>query len=313
MITPCDHGGGIDDAVRRFGGARRDWLDLSTGINPRAYPVDAVTAADWCDLPDQSAFQRLEHTARDFWQVPKGAAVLATPGASSPIAMIPHLLRPGPVTIARATYNEHAAGFHAAGWTIAQTSDARVVVHPNNPDGALYAGGDRDLRLLVIDESFCDVTPDKTLIARAAEPNVLVLKSFGKFWGLAGVRLGMVIGDPDLIAALRSRIGPWQVSGPALAIGAKALGDNDWAEKTRARLAADSEKLDEMMAAAGHHVVGGTTLFRLYDTDDAAAAQTKLARHHIWSRIFPYSKTWLRLGLPGTIADWVRLNKALAS
>ena len=152
------------------------------------------------------------------------------------------------------------------------------------------------------------MTPDASLIAQAARPNRIILKSFGKFWGLAGVRLGFAIGDPALIAKLAQGIGPWAVSGPALAIGARALMDDAWATATHARLAADSARLDALM---GLPVVGGTTLFRLYDAGDAIALQNHLARAHIWTRAFPYSDRWLRLGLPGTPEAWTRLDAAM--
>ena len=147
-------------------------------------------------------------------------------------------------------------------------------------------------------------------IKRATEPGVLILKSFGKFWGLAGLRLGFVIGDPALIARLRDAIGPWQVSGPALEIGARALEDFDWASKTRRRLAVETARLDGTMRHHGAKLVGGTTLFRLYDVGDAAGWQERLARGHVWSRIFPYSTSWLRLGLP-TARGWSQLEAAL--
>jgi cobalamin biosynthetic protein CobC len=163
----------------------------------------------------------------------------------------------------------------------------------------------------VIDESFCDVMPGASLIHMADRPGVIVLKSFGKFWGLAGLRLGFAIAQPDTIDRLAEMIGPWAVSGPALTTGTRALQDQTWAEATRDRLARDTDRLDAMMTGAGARVVGGTTLFRLYDVGDAAQWQDRLARHHIWSRIFPYSDRWLRLGLPGPAAHWDRLQEAL--
>ncbi|MFD1911499.1 threonine-phosphate decarboxylase [Halodurantibacterium flavum] len=303
--TTRDHGGGVDAAAAQYGGTRADWLDLSTGINPRPYPIPQLSADCWTALPDRTAAAALEDAARRFWSVPEGAAVLAAPGASALIARIPSLAPPGAVTIRQPTYNEHAAAFAAEGWTLADGAAASVVVHPNNPDGRLW---DRHRApLQIVDESFCDVMPDASAIARAAEPGMIVLKSFGKFWGLAGLRLGFAIGDPALIARLAGMLGPWPVSGPALAIGAAALTDEGWARETRARLARDAARLDALIGAP---VVGGTTLFRLYAVDDAAAWQARLARHRIWSRIFPYSRTWLRLGLPDG-PGWDRLEKAL--
>ncbi|RFU13655.1 threonine-phosphate decarboxylase [Rhodobacteraceae bacterium W635] len=313
LATKRDHGGGLDGAARRFGGARRDWLDLSTGINPVPYPVPAIDTDAWAALPDDGARDALTGAARAFWQVPDAAEVLAAPGASALIARLPALAPPGPVEIPGPTYNEHMAAFRAAGWQ-AGTGGALVVVHPNNPDGRIWRAVDLagDRPLTVIDESFCDVAPGDSLVHLAARPGVVVLKSFGKFWGLAGLRLGFAIARPDTIARLSGMIGPWAVSGPALTIGSAALRDTGWAGATRARLARDADRLDRLMQGAGAGLVGGTTLFRLYDVAEAAAWQERLARHRIWSRVFPYSGRWLRLGLPGAEGDWTRLEEALA-
>jgi cobalamin biosynthetic protein CobC len=316
MGTPRDHGGGIDAAVVRYGGARADWLDLSTGINRVPYPLPDFSAADWTDLPDRAAFDRLDAAARRFWAVPEGAEVLPAPGASALIARLPALAAHGTVRIDSRTYNEHEAAYREAGWTVLHegTAPVRTVVHPNNPDGTLWDGRDAPDgtgTLLVIDESFCDATPDASLIARAAEPGVIVLKSFGKFWGLAGLRLGFAIGHPDTLAPLARLTGPWAVSGPALRVGALALSDAPWADATRKRLAMDAARADALMAAAGASVAGGTFLFRLYEVDDARAWQDRLARHRILTRIFPYSGSWLRLGLPGSDGEWQRLAAAL--
>ncbi len=307
-----DHGGGLDAAVTLFGGKRSDWVDLSTGINPAPYPVVDLQPDDWTALPDAGALSALTESARRFWQVPDGAAILPAPGASALIAALPALQPAGRVEITPPTYNEHAAGFRAHGWTVSDSgpADARVIVHPNNPDGRLWHAPASDDTFLVIDESFCDICPDESLIHLAARPGTLVLKSFGKFWGLAGLRLGFAIGDPALITRLSDWQGPWAVSGPALRVGARALQDTAWAAATRIRLAQDTERLDRLVMARGAKLAGGTPLFRLYEVEDAKAWQDRLARAHIWSRIFPYSKTLLRLGLPPAEA-WDRLEAAL--
>ena len=309
-----DHGGGLDAIVRHYGGATADWIDLSTGINPVSYPLCAFGVNEWTRLPDSAAQTALCAAARQFWQVPPGAAILATPGASAPIAMIPRLHRAASVHIQTPTYNEHAAAFAAAGWHTAhspETAYAQVIVQPNNPDGRIFTAKDLNAPLRIIDESFCDVMPDASLITQTTTPGTLVLKSFGKFWGLAGLRLGFVIGDPVLVSQLEQMLGPWPVSGPALSIGARALCDPEWAIQTRLRLTADAARLDRLMQAAGVPLLGGTTLFRLYNVTDAAAWQDKLARHRIWSRMFPYSTGWLRLGLPAP-DQWDRLEAALS-
>ncbi len=312
----ADHGGGLDAAAARFGGARGDWIDLSTGINPVPWPLPPLPAAAWTALPDRAAAAAAVAAARAFWAVPAGAAVLALPGASAAIARLPGLAPPQRVAIPGPTYNEHARAFAAAGWQVAAggAAEARVVVHPNNPDGRRWsaaeaAEGLRPGGMLVIDESFAEVIPGASLVALAARPGVVVLKSFGKFWGLAGLRLGFAIGDGAILARLAGALGPWPVSGPALAVAAAALADRDWAAAARARLAADARRLD---AAVPWKLAGGCDLFRLYDAGrgGAAAAQARLARARIWSRIFPWSDRLIRLGLPGP-GDWPRLGAAL--
>lgn len=312
MSEKRDHGGGLDAAVAQFGGTRRDWLDLSTGINPEPYPLGDFSADAWTALPDQKAMDRLLSAARAFWNVPDDAEIVAAPGASALIARLPELCATQTVHIPAPTYNEHAAAFRSRG--IANTgveADAHIYVHPNNPDGRVWSADVIAPRpLTVIDESFCDVMPAASLVAESAKDGVVILKSFGKFWGLAGMRLGFAICAPEMAARIRDLLGPWSVAGPALEIGAHALEDIAWAEATRARLIKDADRLDAMMTIAGAKIAAGTSLFRLYDVDDAAAWQTRLAEAHIWSRVFPYSKTWLRLGLPAQ-TQWEKLETAL--
>lgn len=297
-----DHGGGLDAAVEKFGGKKSDWFDLSTGINPRPFPLhEDIPAWSWSALPDQKADDALCAAARKFWNVPKDAAILAVPGCSSAIAQIPFLVPCGEAVIQQHTYNEHAASFVHADWTISNTSNnaanAAVIVHPNNPTGHFWTDPP-DYDLVVIDESFCDIAPDQSLIAQTTKPGRLVLKSFGKFWGLAGLRLGFVIGDPALIAELKSRLGPWPVSGPALYIGTLALSDTQWCAAARIWLKTQIEKLDQTMADFGATPLGNVSLFRTYEHSDPADLQNKLAEHRIWTRTFPYSDTWIRLGVP---------------
>lgn len=309
--TPQDHGGGLDAALEIYGGTRADWLDLSTGINPVPYCATLPDGDHWTALPDAHARNALINAARVFWDVPPQAAILAAPGASVLIAQIPGLMPSGRVEIPQPTYNEHAASFQAHGWHIAQTNaTAQVVVNPNNPDGRLWQAEQLSAPFRIIDESFCDIAPQHSLIALAAQKNTIVLKSFGKFWGLAGLRLGFAIGDPDHIAQLAQRIGPWAVSGPALHIGAQALNDHDWAAQTRQRLHQDAARLDGLMSGAGAQIIGGTPLFRLFQVPDAQDWHDRLARHEILSRIFPYNPRWLRLGLPAQ-NRWSQLEKTL--
>ncbi|MGB0967906.1 MAG: threonine-phosphate decarboxylase [Halocynthiibacter sp.] len=309
-----DHGGGLDAAIQTFGGRRDQWLDLSTGINPIPWPLPEFTTDAWTRLPDQGAVRQLCDAARDFWNVPDGADILPCHGASAAIARLPALSQGRSVQITTPTYNEHAASFRNHGWDVSDhAGDCRVVVHPNNPDGRLWNAEELTSSFTVIDESFCDICPDQSHIIRSTRPGTIVLKSFGKFWGLAGLRLGFVIGDPALVGHLREILGPWSVSGPALEAGTAALQDLQWASDTRTHLASDTDRLDTLMVKAGLRNPRGTTLFRLYDTANAQTLQNHLAQHHIWSRIFPYSDSFIRLGLPGTTAQWHQLETAIST
>ncbi|MCW1919463.1 pyridoxal phosphate-dependent class II aminotransferase [Rhodobacter sp. KR11] len=310
-----DHGGDIEAARARFGGG--SWVDLSTGINRVPYPV-AVSAEAYAALPRKDAVQALMTAARAAYRSAAPMGILA--GAQGAIQMVPGLLPRGLARVVSPTYNEHAACLTAQGWTVEPVptldslagADLGVVVNPNNPDGRIWS---RDqvlalrgkVGLLVVDESFADPVPEVSVAAEAG-PGLMVLRSFGKFYGLAGLRLGFALGEDRLVAQMAEWAGPWPVSGPALEIGARALADTAWQTATTTRLAAEARRLDALAAAWGWALVGGGHLFRTYDTGDAQAAQDFLARHGIWSRIFPWSKGWLRLGLPG-LAEWDRLPR----
>ena len=310
-MTARDHGGGIDQALLRWGGDKQDWLDLSTGINPVPYPDRTCPHDSWTTLPDEDAQERLLAAARRFWSVPDTLDIVAAPGASALIATIPSLWPAGRVDIPHPTYNEHAAAFKNWGWTGDDQATTRVLVNPNNPDGRLWSAD--DLRgPTVVDESFCDVCPERSLLQHAQQDDVIVLKSFGKFWGLAGLRLGFAICLPDIAQNLRNRIGPWAVSGPALHIGTAALRDDIWAKNTRVRLKKDAARMDAVLTASGLEIAGGTDLFRLVRAQNATSLQDRLAAKRILVRIFPYSGTLVRFGLPGSAQQWARLDGALA-
>lgn len=315
-----DHGGDLDRVRATHGGD--DWIDLSTGINRVPYPVPPLPAEAWTALPTASARDALLKAAAQAYRTQ--APMVALAGAQAAIQMLPLVLGGRRVRVLSPTYNEHAACFTAAGCSVEEVSTAEalagaeiaVVVNPNNPDGRIIPPADlmalkRQVGTLIVDESFADPLPDLSVAPLAGEPGLVVLRSFGKFYGLAGVRLGFAIGDAPTIAGLTAMAGPWPVAGPALEIGATALKDTAWAQATTQRLAQEVERIDALALAHGWALAGGTHLFRLYETPDAQAAQDHLASHHIWSRIFPWSPRLIRLGLPGMEAEWRRLAVAL--
>ena len=324
-FSPRDHGGNLDAAILRFGGAPEDWIDLSTGINAQPYPVPPIPADRWNALPRKSDMAALCQAAKAAYRT--SAEVVALAGAQGAIQIVPSLRPLGEARVLAPTYNEHAGALRAAGWRVTEVAhtdalrgaDIAVVVNPNNPDGASYppevlAELACDVGLLVVDESFGDPTPALSLAPRLDRlpENILLLRSFGKFYGLAGLRLGFALACPALAARIAAMAGPWPVCGPAIDIAIAALNDQAWQAETIARLTAEAARMDALAARAGWELVGGTVLFRTYAAPSAAESQNHLARAHIWSRIFPYSARWIRLGLPGTPEGWARLETALA-
>ncbi len=319
-----EHGGNLDVARARFGGRLEDWIDLSTGINRRPYPVPALGLRHWSALPSRPEIDSLQAAAQQAYATT--APVLAVAGSQAAIQLLPRLAPAGRARIFAPTYNEFAPVLSAAGWQVHDVSeiealagaDLAVIVNPNNPDGRQHDPARLlsllpRLKRLVVDESFVDALPQLSLAAETGRAGLLVLRSFGKFYGLAGLRLGFVLGNQADVAALAALAGPWPVSGAAIEIGRKALLDRAWADATRARLETGVRHLDGLANKAGWILVGGTPLFRLYDAGNAIAAQQRLAHARIWSRVFAGRPSWLRLGLPGDEAEWARLTEALSA
>ncbi|MFP4328510.1 MAG: threonine-phosphate decarboxylase CobD [Paracoccaceae bacterium] len=323
---PRDHGGDTDTAMRRHGGRRADWIDLSTGINALPYPVPDLPPDAWTALPRQSELRELQMAAAQAYRT--GSEIVPMAGAQAVIQIVPFLRPPGHARVLAPTYNEHEAALRRTGWRISQETQAEalggadlaVVVNPNNPDGRQTTPDyllelSRSVGMLIVDESFADTEPALSLAPYLGpdQANIVVLRSFGKFYGLAGLRLGFALATGEMAARLRGIAGPWPVSGPAISIASRALRDIAWQDSTADRLRQDAARMDGLAELQGWELVGGTSLFRTYSVPDAAAAQAHLARHRIWTRIFPYSARWLRLGLPGPEDDWQRLACALAA
>jgi cobalamin biosynthetic protein CobC len=323
------HGGDLTEAMAQYGGTPAMWLDLSTGINPRPWPVSALPDEIWRRLPSLADQQALIAAAREAYNVPAGIDIAAAPGSQALIQWLPYLAAPGSVAVIGPTYSEHAAAWRNAGHDVLALaamdhvpdhSRHVVVVNPNNPDGRLV-GQDELARMatrartgdgwLVIDEAFADLDPACSAVALCRDLPVIVLRSFGKFHGLAGLRLGFAIGQPALIERLTEALGPWPCSGPALAIGRAALLDREWADRTRDSLKRQADQLDHVLTQAGFAIAGGTALFRLARHPEAGSRHHALARQHIWCRSFEHAGDMLRFGLPGNEAGLARLATAL--
>lgn len=314
------HGGDLGDVRRRHPGAPRPWIDLSTGINPLPYPVAELPADIWSRLPSHEAEQGLIAAAAARYRCAPGQLV-AAPGTQALIQILPRLVPRARVAIVGPTYAEHELNWRRHGHDVTVVpsldvadADVVVVVNPDNPTGRLLpppALRGVAARLVIVDEAFIDLLPDEASLASGLPSNSVVLRSFGKVYGLAGLRLGFAIAPAPLAQRLREELGPWAVSGPALAIGATALADDAWLQETATRLAGDVRKLDALLVSAGFTILGGTPLFRSASHPDAQEKAEDLARQGIHVRAFADRPTCVRFGLPRGDEEFRRLSAAL--
>ena len=321
-----DHGGDLDRAGEQFGDPPDGWLDLSTGINPRAYPLPDLTRDAWQRLPMASALNALKVAAADAFDATSKDFIACAPGTQALIQILPRAMGVGRVAVLGPTYSEHATAWQAADAEVEETRDlpapdrSAVLVNPNNPDGRVVPPEDliswaRSAapagHWLIIDEAFAEVVPEASVVPAMPLENVIILRSFGKFHGLAGLRLGFAVTAPETVRRLEREMGPWAVSGPALEVGAAALADRVWVSSERRRLAGDMTRLRRLLEDAGAQIIGGTDLFVLVEHAGAAGLYDHLARTGILVRRFAGNPHWLRFGLPDAEADWERLAAAL--
>lgn len=325
------HGGNLSAAQRQFPAAPTPWLDLSTGINAVPYRIACVADEAWKRLPDSAALERLQEAAANAYSSRSSHQIVAAAGTQALIQLMPRLFPAQRVAILGFGYQEHPSAWRAAGAEVTIVEDIRslassridiaIVVNPNNPDGrVIKADLLRDLAVslnqrggaVIVDEAFMDVMPPSmSLVPSLPENGAIVLRSFGKAYGLAGVRLGFAIAGERAAKRVRNAVGRWAVSGPAIEIGISALSDKAWLEQTTTRLVSDAQRLDQMLKTAGFAILGGTPLFRLVHHSKSSEWFKALACHGILVRPFPERPGWLRFGIPGEDSDWTRLRNAL--
>ena len=316
VADPIAHGGDLDEVRRRFPDAPLPWIDLSTGINPVPYPLPSLSPESWTRLPSREDHQALIAAAARRYGVDDPATIVAAPGTQALIQLLPRLLPKSRVAVIGPTYEEHEVSWRRQGHdvtitdTLPASTDVTVLVNPNNPTGRLVPVSDLEAMtgLLIVDEAFIDFHPRA---ASAIGGNAVVLRSFGKTYGLAGLRLGFAIAERSLANRLREELGPWAVPGPALEIGRQALSDDAWLRATATRLEADGKRIDALLSQAGCTVLGGTALFRLARHLEASRLVEALGRHGIHVRSFAREPSWIRFGLPGSDSAFDRLAHAL--
>ena len=335
------HGGNKNQAAAVYGLQPTEMIDLSTGISPRAYPLDLsqLALSDLIELPQANDAQNLEKVMRDAWQIPDSASLALAPGSGAVISLIPHLC---PTEIGQAecrlvycpepVYSEHQIAWQRAGFELisypagtipkinSEKTAAVIAVQPGNPMGhcadvqdwlGLMDIATANNIMLVIDEAFIDLMPEKSLVPHLGQKGVVAIRSLGKFYGLAGLRLGAAIGHHDDMTALEALMGPWAVSTMALRFGADAISDHGWADDQRAWLTARMDFLKDGLTQRGITIIGGTDLYCLIEIADAQRLQDGLARQGFWTRIFEYNPRWMRLGLAQDDATMARFLAAL--
>ncbi len=321
-----EHGGGLRAAAAQYGIPLSDWLDLSTGIHPQGWPVPPLPPTVWQRLPEIG--DGLEDAAAAYYGT---SHLLPVAGSQAAIQALPLLRERSRVGVLHPGYAEHAYAWQQAGHEVAALAvdalegavdrlDVLVLIHPNNPTGQRFAQATlRDWRSrlatrggwLVVDEAFMDATPEDSLAGEMGLPGLIVLRSLGKFFGLAGARVGFVLAGSMVLERLQEALGPWAVSGPARWVATQALKDRCWQTQMRVDLRQAGERLGQILQRQGLPVAGGTALFQWVSLQEAKYWQEALARRGILVRRFA-DPPGLRFGLPGVESAWQRLELALA-
>ncbi|MHB8346036.1 MAG: threonine-phosphate decarboxylase CobD [Acidiferrobacterales bacterium] len=320
-----EHGGGIIAASGQYGIPIGDWLDLSTGINPNSWPVPEIPAALWRRLPEHE--DGLIQAAAGYYQ---SRSLLPVAGSQAAIQIVPRLRGCCRVGVLAPSYSEHQYAWSCAGHSVVNIAageinaaiaelDVLVLCNPNNPTAVAFPaetllswhaklaskGG-----WLVVDEAFIDATPELSVARHAGKDGLIVLRSMGKFFGLAGIRTGFVFAWPQLLNAVQNQSGPWAISGPARWIASLALQDRKWQVSARESLAQSSAKLQTLLSRYDLAPAGSTLLFSWIMTEQAAVVHEMLARQGILTRYFAAPSS-IRFGLPGSETERQRLEDVL--
>ena len=331
---PLLHGGNLVEAEGRYGIKREQWLDLSTGVSPLCYRLDSFFERSWSRLPGD--MDALHGAAARYYGA---SSLLAVPGSQWAIQTLPRLRRRSQVAVLKPSYQEHAFQWQRYGHVVdsfaaaelsvvGQACDVVILANPNNPDNYCF---DREALLsclaqvrkrhgwLIVDEAFIDLSEAESLVTLAAqqdhtETGLIVLRSPGKPFGLAGARVGFVLAWPELLLCLKEELGPWPIAGPSMEIVTAALEDISWQRLARQQLARFSSRLKELLESAGLSVTALNTLFAYVQTEQAQAIYEAMAREGILLRFFPSADRYppaLRVGLPGAEVEWQRLEESL--
>ncbi len=312
------HGGQLNHVKQQFPDVHQDWLDLSTGISPFAYPIPEIPKFVWQSLPQVS--ESLLQKAKHYYQC---SDILAAHGSQSIIQILPKLWlkrfgTPTSVFLPKVGYKEHQKAWSENQFPIelydneldsTEFSAPSIVVciNPNNPTGFLHSR-QHLLRLLsqlqhnsgwlIVDEAFMDVIEeDASLMKHANHSNLFVLRSMGKFFGLAGIRVGFVSSCEKNLNDLSQLLGPWSVNGPALFVAEQALQNRQWQQEQQQRLKQSAQSLESWLKTKFRLPVTGTSLFKTLHLENATQLWTSLCHKGIYVRLCD-EKNALRFGIP---------------
>lgn len=342
-----NHGGRIIAVAEQYAIPEKDWLDLSTGLNPNAWPVAELPEYIWQMLPEDA--DGLQAAANQYYGC---EYCLPVAGSQAVIQTLPALRTVSKVGIISPTYAEHEHNWKQAGHEVIQLSydggdaaddvdkhleqlDVLVVINPNNPTGKIFPietllNWHQQLSIkggwLIVDEAFMDVTPERSLLSSGIKPGLIVLRSLGKFFGLAGVRCGFVITDEALLQRIATRLGPWSLTGATRYIAKQALADTEWQNETRVQLISAGVRLQQTLKEHGLTPIGGTALFQWLTHPKAKEIYQACASQGILIRYFEnkvcttsnnfeheVSLPGLRFGLPAKEEQWQRLINVLVT
>ncbi|MEP2979564.1 MAG: threonine-phosphate decarboxylase CobD [Lentilitoribacter sp.] len=322
-----EHGGNLERAIQTYGGSRSDWIDISTGISPFIAPIPDLDLSSWHRLPERAVVSELAEIAKKYYASKQNC--LVTSGSQFLINHLPDLLQ-GDVGIVGPTYGEYAGAFarnnrsYTALSSIDDIGDVRslVLANPNNPDGRLYSQDElcvlakvlkqRD-GYLVVDEAFCDVCEKASMLMTDPIENLIVLKSFGKFFGLAGARIGFVFAHNEVLSRIKYLQGPWSVSGPSISVARHVLTRDGIHCELLKKISSRHGQFIQMLGRTGLKIAGGTKLFTLIEHESAANLHEHLLVEKILTRKFDYNASWLRLGLTCNEEEDLRLQQAILS
>lgn len=311
------HGGALDKAIAQYGGEVQNWLDLSTGINPYHYPIKGISLKSYTQLPQQADLAKLIDVARHAYNCEKGE-VLVGNGTQILIENLPKIFAKSTIAILAPTYEEHAKNWQKNGHKVvltddietAKTADHLLIVNPNNPTGKLFTRAElmalhayfaKKNGYLIVDEAFIDCQPEFSLAGKAGIENLIILRSFGKFYGLAGVRIGFLLSSKNIVARMQAGFGLWGIAGCSMQLATKALLDDVWQQKMCLTLQVEMQEMQEILLQNGFKTIGSTALFCLVKMPNTAISAykyyEKLCESHILSRKFEADDTILRFGL----------------